>query len=78
MAAQRASTKRVAAFRKSTSIFYEGLLNRVEVQGIRRQVKQRGVSGLNGLLYTHPFMDAWIVHHHDIPGASVGANICSR
>jgi hypothetical protein len=40
MAAQRASTKRVAAFRKSTSIFFaKGLLNRVEIQGYKRAGK---------------------------------------
>ena len=36
----------------------EGLLNWVEIRGIRGQLEQRGASGLNGLPYTRAFVGA--------------------
>jgi len=58
MAVHRASTERGAAFRKNALSFCEGLLNWVEIRGIRRQMEQRGASGLNGLPYGRAFVGA--------------------
>ena len=71
MACHSSSTVRAEVFRRSFE-FGEGLLDRIEIGRVRRQVKQVGADRLYGLPNTSDFVTGQVVHDDDIAGLEAG------
>lgn len=54
----------------------EDQLDRVEVGAVRRQVDYAGIRRFDGLAHTGHLVTYQVVHHHDMPGRSVGTSCC--
>ena len=65
MTFQRASTVRAAALR-SMALSFEGVLDRVEVRAVGRQVKERCACRLDGGTHAGALVASEVVHHHDV------------